>query len=384
MRGKWMILDFWNSGCTSCVQSFPKVNELCKEFKGHIQFLLVGGNDKKYNKNIKQNFDRYTKSLGLTIPIAYDSILFEKFKIVSVPYIVIVDPTGIVYAIPGNTELTKKNLQELIEDKNPILIPNSDALGTKAPIWWRHCADDNIRQDNFLYQSTLSIYKGERFEGAVLINQNASQGFFKVTGMTLSTLYKLAWLGQSEWISQDTLYSTHWRYPIWETSDSAVFKYGYDEANPSVKFNFYMSVPKERANRIGLMKTLQSDLQNYFGYTASIETRLMPYWRLTATSEACKKLISTHLQYQAELEARGIHARHILIGEVVSQIIRYSMDHLPVFDETGIKNPIDINFTATMIDINDVRSALSKEGLILEKSSKMMKVLVIHDTDMKY
>jgi hypothetical protein len=49
-------------------------------------------------------------------------------------------------------------------------------------------------------------------------------------------------------------------------------------------------------------------------------------------------------------------------------------------DETGMKDPIDIDFTAAMIDMEDVQKALSKQGLILKKSSKPMKVLIIRDS----
>src|SRR5258705_13906132 len=47
LKGKWVFLDFWATKCTSCIQSFPKVNLLQKQFKDSVDFILVGTNDKE-------------------------------------------------------------------------------------------------------------------------------------------------------------------------------------------------------------------------------------------------------------------------------------------------------------------------------------------------
>src|SRR5260221_11561119 len=41
-RGKWLILDFWNEHCPSCISSFPKMDLMQKEFGEKIQIMLVG------------------------------------------------------------------------------------------------------------------------------------------------------------------------------------------------------------------------------------------------------------------------------------------------------------------------------------------------------
>lgn len=45
-KGKWLILDFWDRDCTACIESFPKINALQKEFGDKVQFILVGDQDK--------------------------------------------------------------------------------------------------------------------------------------------------------------------------------------------------------------------------------------------------------------------------------------------------------------------------------------------------
>src|ERR1700737_2636278 len=43
-KGKWLVLDFWNRYCASCVNSFPKTNDMQKEFYNNVQFIYVGYN----------------------------------------------------------------------------------------------------------------------------------------------------------------------------------------------------------------------------------------------------------------------------------------------------------------------------------------------------
>jgi hypothetical protein len=266
--------------------------------------------------------------------------------------------------------------------KNPFFTKKEFVFGTttRRVAWKYGSKEDKIQQETFLYRSILSSYQGEEYEFSERIDENASQGFFKVTNMSLNSLYKFAYLGRVTWGPRDSIYFIHWPSAILETADSSRLLAEFNATSPLEKFNVSISVPKARANRSGLMKALQSDLQNYFGYSASVETRLMPCWVLTATDQARKKLKSSYPKYQGESGAAGIHAKHLPMELLFAEIRHYAPPpYVPVFDETGIIDPIDIDFDAAMIDLEDVKKALSKHGLILEKTNRLMKVLIIRD-----
>src|SRR5258705_3241888 len=40
-KSKLIIIDFWGTGCTSCIKAFPKIDSLQKKFQDKIQFILV-------------------------------------------------------------------------------------------------------------------------------------------------------------------------------------------------------------------------------------------------------------------------------------------------------------------------------------------------------
>lgn len=54
---------------------------------------------------------------------------------------------------------------------------------------------------------------------------------------------------------------------------------------------------------------------------------------------------------------------------------------MPLIDETGIDYQIDIRFSATMTDINEIRKELPFHGLKIETGIREMKVLVISETN---
>ena len=75
-----------------------------------------------------------------------------------------------------------------------------------------------------------------------------------------------------------------------------------------------------------------------------------------------------------------MNAKSIYVSTLLTIMSSYNGDGLmPFIDETGIPGLIDINISAAMTDIEDLRKALEKQGLILQKGEVKRKVLVIRD-----
>ena len=47
--GKWYMLDFWIKNCSPCIESFPKISNMVKEFKNKVEIIQIGigGNELK-------------------------------------------------------------------------------------------------------------------------------------------------------------------------------------------------------------------------------------------------------------------------------------------------------------------------------------------------
>nr|WP_199078234.1 TlpA disulfide reductase family protein [Pedobacter sp. ASV19] len=125
-KGQWLILDFWNRYCGVCLKSFPRMDSLQKTFEGKVKIILVGYNGSKYTKQsddkmIRALYERNRIEGKLNLTIAFDSLLFDRFDIYATPYIIIVDPNGIVKA--KTSKVFEKDLEDLLTGKPVALKP---------------------------------------------------------------------------------------------------------------------------------------------------------------------------------------------------------------------------------------------------------------------
>lgn len=106
-KGKWLILDFWNASCLLCLQAMPKMDSLQSRLRHNAQVMLVGYTGRQYRpaagesdeKKVKELYEKVKSRANLSLPSAFDSTLFHRFDIAPCPYIIIVDPEGIVRGV---------------------------------------------------------------------------------------------------------------------------------------------------------------------------------------------------------------------------------------------------------------------------------------------
>jgi thiol-disulfide isomerase/thioredoxin len=394
-KGKWLFLDFWFTGCTLCIKSFPKVSALQNMFADRIQFLLVGMNDKKYNGNAKELFEKLRKKQGLNIAAAYDSNLVNLWNIHSMPHIIIVDPEGIVRHITGGRDMTPEKITDLLAGKvvtfypkdidRPVFNPGALATG------------DATLKEAVLFQSVLTRWTGERQNGGIGLDQfphndiEFLQKGWSVSMVPLIALYNYAYIGRWTWTWRDPdFYGKFYLSPILQLADSSSFNFDFKSGQGRGLFNYSLTISPGNVTQLNMMKAMQENLKTVFGYEVSLETREMPVWRLSAKTEALKQLltkggnpdngIGTPTTGYKSIAA-GFTIRNqpisILLHNVTS--IVSETDFRPFLDDTGIKANIDITIAADLTDFEDIQRALRKNGLEFKLGTKKMTVLVIKD-----
>jgi thiol-disulfide isomerase/thioredoxin len=101
-KGRLVILDFWSTGCTTCMEKFPEMENLQKEFKDQIQILLV--NPWQTKEAAKEHMPSWAKLPNLPIIFAStDQIKKENqnpflklFPARTIPLHVWIDANGII------------------------------------------------------------------------------------------------------------------------------------------------------------------------------------------------------------------------------------------------------------------------------------------------
>lgn len=129
-KGQLVILDFWNTACTDCIASFPKMEKLQSEFGEKIQVLLVNINEseteiKKAQAHYKIKIEfpnlpsivRKEKGANNESGTREPSPLFKLFPLRGVPYHVYIGPDGTIeHAGPSSITYSKK-VQDILDGK---------------------------------------------------------------------------------------------------------------------------------------------------------------------------------------------------------------------------------------------------------------------------
>ena len=151
---------------------------------------------------------------------------------------------------------------------------------------------------------------------------------------------------------------------------------------------------------------MRADLARCFDYEVSVEDRMMPCWRLTATKRGKEKLKTRTpgQNYKSTQNARGNYTHtNAQVRDIIFQLeLRYGYSatenkltyradrHPPFIDATGITYEIDYTYDGAIIDkinnemrmrdtFDDYRRVLEGFGFNLERGYKKMKVVVIRD-----
>ncbi len=385
-KGRWLLLDFWALTCKACIESFPKVNALQKEFRDSLQFVLVGKNSVEDNGGIEKFYEKRSKDLNLTLVAVFDSVVIKRWEVGPVPHIFIVDPNGIVRFITDGRDLIPEKIRDLLSGKKVSFYQ----VDVERPAFDLNNARLGDFSDNrLLYFSILTKWNGERQNSGYDIDQWVNltkewRGGWSVAMVPLYALYNYAYVGRYSWNSDDTLFYTKVnRFPILEVSDSSLFEFDYKFDLGKGTYNYGLKIPFERISQEYIMRELQRSLRDAFGFEVAVEKRAMPVWKLVARPGAKKKLQTKGGEpFSTEGNAvAGFVLRNHSMKEALDLIARYLSfnQRLVYLDETRITGAIDMTILADMTSYDSVRNAIQKYGLDLVRSTSEMKVVIIKD-----
>jgi peroxiredoxin len=111
MRGKIILLYFWESWCGYCLLVFPKLNELLQEYenRGLIIIGITTENREQIEKLIKANQLNY-------INIFADETILKKYKVTGRPTYYLIDKNGIIIKTSyGNLDKIESAIKTLID-----------------------------------------------------------------------------------------------------------------------------------------------------------------------------------------------------------------------------------------------------------------------------
>jgi hypothetical protein len=162
-------------------------------------------------------------------------------------------------------------------------------------------------------------------------------------------------------------------------SDSSFFQYDY-KADTGL-YNYYLKPLGKTSNVSEVMKALQQELHDIFGYDVELKDVSVPVWKLIVTSSAVpSKVRSDDGGYYYYESPTGFTVRNFPAEKLLRLVVRYISNKYTIFvDETGLAGNIDLEVDALMTDWDELRKGLRGKGFDLIRGTRTMKVLVISD-----
>ena len=120
LKGKVVVLEFWDTACGGCVQAIPHLNELADQYRDQpVVFLSISDDNPDRLKRFLQ-----TKPIKTWQAIDGPSgATRDAYGIVGIPTTFLIDPAGKIAAITLPFKLTGKHLDELLAGKPSSLPP---------------------------------------------------------------------------------------------------------------------------------------------------------------------------------------------------------------------------------------------------------------------
>jgi thiol-disulfide isomerase/thioredoxin len=383
LKSKLIIIDFWGTGCTSCIKAFPKIDSLQKKFAGIVQFILV---NKESPDSTKRFFLKRPKIKIPSVPIVMgDSVLHKRFPHFFIPHHVWLDSNNIVQYITDGHNATAKNISDFLSGTDPELSFKKDStvfddlLVRKIPDWI----------NNVLYYSTLSRHISGLGSGKG-ISSTIGDKIPNFISSNSSSIFQLLQLAYSEgnkynFESSNTVVlhlKDKWKFIHPENEDQL------GEWYKSNAYYYELLVPPARAGE--LYKIMQKDLLRYFDVDARVEKRKIKCLLFVSRGDL-KRLRTkggkseTNFFSMNEDSIKYIRNKPF---ETISGWITKIQVGMPVINLVKFTGNVDFEIKSTILradpfNLPGLRAVLQNYGLDLIEQFYLTDVLVISDKKRK-
>jgi thiol-disulfide isomerase/thioredoxin len=343
-KDKLVILDFWSNTCVTCIQSFPKLDSLQKEYNDKIQIILVTKNGEE---DVEKLFSKIKiKKPGVPI-IVGDKVLSEIFPHNTVPHIIWINKKGIIQHITFGYYINEGNIQSVLNG-NKINVPLKKEFADFDRAMPLLKEGDGRLINHIQYYSFLmnrvDEYNGGN-SGFIGDSEKRTVGLRIVNSDPLS-LYRTAF--------NNSLYGGEFDYDnriILEVKDIERFQWPKDISKlddwQSANFFSYESL-LPASQKSELFKIMQTDLNKYLPYEAKIELRTAKCLVLYRMSE--KDLIATKGGHPGKIQSENEYKLTNKSMATFVTSIAYNNQNLttPVVDATAYKGNIDIDLKTSL------------------------------------
>ncbi len=364
-KDKLIILDFWGTYCIPCVQHFPELYRLQKQFSKEL-FILPVDIDGKFDnpERVLDFFDKRRKAFSLPSALQ-DTVLRTMFNIQYMGRYVWIQ-NGILKQITDHEEVTSENITRLLNGDGVVLkqvvkVENNwqkklfeDGNGTTMPI-------------TFYSRSLLFPYSPTLAGGGRDVDSEGKVTRIYQYNVSARTLLQIAYPQYNHFYNRIKVESISPEMILGDfRSDSGKIKslYCY-EAN-------FPGVSQEQASEY-----VKQDLLRYFRYQLDSTRIVGAYYVLKLSDKYPVKIGS--LNKTGTNIYDGIGLPIYFYNQPVSALRTALEDALksPVLNETGSNVNLWLDLPPNLKNLSQLTESLERQGITLTREVRPVEFLVI-------
>jgi thiol-disulfide isomerase/thioredoxin len=371
LKGKWIILDFWNIYCVPCFEGMKKLDSLQKYFDNRIQIVLVTQNNKA---EVEKTFKRLKMAYPDLPMIVGDTVLRKLFPYESVPHHVWIDDESKVKYLSYAYNTNIENIKLVLQKKDIGLIEKKEIGDLKKPEFLFLNPENPITKYVTSYSVIMRRVK-EYGGGEVRYIRDTVKQIVGIRAMNRSLISLFQEAYGNEFKFNNRLLLEVKNVKALKIPKDTVEWDSWYESN-LLCYELILPANKRKA----IFNIMQQDLNRYFPYEAKIEkrkTRCLVLKRITDVDRICSvggnpsKLKSNE---QIIIRNQSLHSSlYSMLANANSDLSR------PLIDGTGYYKNIDIAITDKLQNIQLLRKDLNKFGLDLIVTETEIEMLVIRD-----
>lgn len=363
-KGKVIILDLMKTNCPSCIEAFPKLQALQKQFDGKLQIIVATTDTKKQWEALVQK-NKLARELTLPV-ILNDSLLSSYFRYYYSPHEVWLDGDRIVKATTAGEYIKASNIQQLLDGKEIDWVMKNDVgnYGFENPLVQ---LNEEQYYNTPLYYSVLSGHRQGTNPGEKKLRDTTDNILRRtIINASLLNLFKRTIKTQVGKTFDDNRFVIEVKDPSRFILDtSKIPRYAWDMENTycyelAMPLNFSEDQFKQR---------LRSDLETYLSLHGFEDRRRMKCYVLQADESAASILASF------EQPKRPAFRKMREVEAILNLTLK-----LPVIDETGISETVNLpGVTGDIYNLEDVRKYLAQFGIKIIEAERELDVFVIRE-----